>query len=60
MNTRRKDINMIVHIVELVARIIILILSGIDPTKATGSVANLNGVAFKDLWNKLPDEYKKT
>ncbi len=60
MNIRRKDFNMIVSIIELIARIVILILSGLDPSKATGSVASLSGVEFKDLWSRLPNKYRKT
>ena len=59
MNTNRKDFNMIVSIIELIARIIILILSGLDPSKATGSVASISGVEFKELWSRLPNKYKK-
>lgn len=51
---------MIVNIIGLIARIVILILSGIDPSKATGSIASISGVEFKDLWSRLPNKYKKT
>lgn len=60
MNTRRKDIDMIKSIIELIARIILLILSGIDPSIATGSIASLSGVKYKELWSRLPNKYKKT
>ncbi|MBD7912097.1 hypothetical protein [Clostridium cibarium] len=46
------------EIVMLIARIILLILSGMSSVGAVGEVAKASGVASAILWNKLPNRFK--
>lgn len=47
-----------VEIMILIARIIMLILSGMSSVGAVGEVAKASGVASATLWNKLPNRFK--
>lgn len=46
------------EILILIARIIVLILEGVSARKATEIVAGAAGIAFEELWRKLPSKYK--
>lgn len=48
----------IVEIMILIARIIMLILSGMSSVGAVGEVAKASGVTSSILWNKLPNRYR--
>ncbi|MBK1812671.1 hypothetical protein JHL18_18790 [Clostridium sp. YIM B02505] len=48
----------IVEIMILIARIIMLILSGMSSAGAVGEVAKASGVAAVILWNKLPKRFR--
>lgn len=48
----------IVEIMILIARIIMLILSGMSSVGAVGEVAKASGVASATLWNKLPNRFR--
>lgn len=54
---RRREEN-IVEIMILIARIIMLILSGMSSVGAVGEVAKASGVASATLWNMLPNRFK--
>lgn len=47
-----------VEIMILIARIIVLILSGMSSVGAVGEVAKASGVTSAILWNKLPNRFK--
>jgi DNA invertase Pin-like site-specific DNA recombinase len=48
----------IVEIVILIARIIMLILSGMSSVGAVSEVAKASGIASATLWNRLPNRFK--
>lgn len=54
---KRKE-ESIVEIMILIARIIMLILSGMPSLGAVGEVAKASGVASAVLWNKLPSRFR--
>lgn len=46
------------EIVILIARIILLILSGMSSVGAVEEIAKVSGVASATLWSKLPSRFK--
>ena len=54
---KRKE-ESVVEIMILIARIIMLILSGMSSVGAVGEVAKTSGVASATLWNKLPKRFR--
>lgn len=57
MDIKRKE-ESIVEIMILIARIIMLILSGMSSVGAVGEIAKASGVASATLWSKLPNRFK--
>jgi hypothetical protein len=47
-----------VEIMILIARIIMLILSGMSSVGAVGEVAKASGVASATLWSRLPNRFR--
>jgi hypothetical protein len=48
----------IVEIMILIARLILLILSGVSSKMAVEEVGKASGVALATLWNSLPNRFK--
>ncbi|WIF94464.1 hypothetical protein [Caminicella sporogenes] len=46
-------------ILKLIAKIILLILSGYDSEDAVNKITTLSGYSYFELWSKLPNKFKK-